>query len=148
MRPQSIKLFEKVYLASIAIGLVEVAVGWQRLIAETLEPLASVAEGTRQGLLIASVVLVFGILLLLWFLVARKASNVAKWILVALMALGAFSILKETFDSAVSKDLGFALNAVSTLLGLYAMWLLFRPDAAAWLESKGADGPGDPETFD
>ena len=148
MRPQSIELFEKVYLASIAISLVAVAVGWQRLTAESHARLATVSEGTVQGVLIGTAALVFAISLLLWFLVARKASNVAKWSLVALTAWGVYSLLKEIVFSTVPKELDLALNAVSTLLGVYAVWLLFRPDAVAWLKSKGADGPGDPKTFD
>lgn len=148
MRPQSIELFEKVYLASIAIGLVAVAVGWRVLTAESQARMATASAGTVQGILIGSMVLVFGISLLLWFLIARKASNVAKWILVVLAASGVYSLLKEIVFSTVPKDLDFALNTASTLLGLYAVWLLFRPDAAAWLKSKGADGPGDPKTFD
>ena len=148
MRPQSIELFEKVYLASIAISLVAVAVGWQRLTAESHARLATVSEGTVQGVLIGTAVLVFGIALLLWYYIARKARNVAKWVLVILTALGVYTTLKEIVFSTVPKDLYFAFNAASTLLGVYAVWLLFRPDAVAWLKSKGADGPGDPKTFD
>ena len=37
---------------------------------------------------------------------------------------------------------------VATALQVFAAWLLFKPDAVAWLESKGANGPGDPDTFD
>ena len=148
MRPQSIELFEKVYLGTIAIDLVEVAFGWQRLTADILERFATVSEGTRQVLLIGSVVFAFGISLLLWFLIARRASNIAKWIFVVLAVSGVYSLLKQIVFSTVPKDIDFALNTASTLLGLYAVWLLFRPDAVAWLKSKGADGPGDPKTFD
>ena len=148
MRPQSIELFEKVYLGTIAIDLVEVAFGWQRLTADILERFATVSEGTRQVLLIGSVVFAFGISLLLWFLIAHRASNIAKWIFVVLAVSGVYSLLKQIVFSTVPKDIDFALNTASTLLGLYAVWLLFRPDAVAWFKSKGADGPGDPKTFD
>lgn len=148
MRPKSIELYEKVYLASIAISLGAGAIGWRVLTAESQALMATASAGTVQGILIGISVFVVGIALLLWYFIARKARNDAKWVLVILTALGVYSMLKEIVFETVSKDLYFALNTVSTLLGVYAVWLLFRPDAVAWLKSKGADGPGDPKTLD
>lgn len=148
MRPRSIEMFEKAYLGSIAVSLMAILIGWSRLSADYAVRMANMSESAREAILMVSAGLVIAVSLLLWFLVARKASNIAKWLLVLLTALGTFSMVNSVFEAALPKDLYFAVNITSTLLGLYSVWLLFRPDAVAWLDSKGADGPGDPATFE
>ena len=147
MRPQSIELFEKVYLGSIALGLVNTALSWGALTAS----LKNVGDGTvavGPGLMVGSIVIGLIIALLLWFFIARRASNVAKWIYVVITAIGLFGVLSSLANPAAPKGLTMIGGIVVTALQVFAGWLLFKPDAAAWLESKGADGPGDPSTFD
>lgn len=147
-RPASIELFEKAYFGSIIVSTVALVLGWSQLTAQVESDLGSASPAAGSGLLTASIVIGFAISLLLWFLIARRASNVAKWILVVLTALGLFGTLTSLFVPTQTKDLTFALNVVATAIGVYAVWLLFKPDAVAWLESKGASGPADPNTFD
>jgi len=104
MRPKSIELYEKVYLASIAISLGAGAIGWRVLTAESQALMAAASAGTVQGILIGISVFVVGIALLLWYFIARKARNDAKWVLVILTALGVYSMLKEIVFETVSKD--------------------------------------------
>ena len=145
MRPQSIELFEKVYFGALAISLfMTVAVSWNGMVIN----LDARFPGSGVALAAGATAIASALSLLLWWLIARRASNLAKWVLVILTAIGMFGFLSSLFMAAVPKDLTFAASAATNLLSAYATWLLFRPDAVAWLESKGANGPGDPTTFD
>ena len=147
-RPHSIELFEKSYLASIAVSTIALALGWSTISSRLEGDLGGASASAGSTIIIGSIVVGYVVSLLLWFLIARRASNVAKWILVVLTAIGLFGTLTTLFVPSEPKDLNFALNALATAIGVYAAWLLFRPDAVAWLESRGASGPADPTTFD
>jgi hypothetical protein len=147
MRPQSIETFEKVYLGAIAVGLVNTVLSWSQVDAMLADPRMQ-AAGLGTGTLIFGLVVGILIPLLLWYFIARRASNVAKWIYVVLTALGLFAFLSSLANPLVPKGLITLLGALAIVLQVYGAWLLFRPDAAAWLKSKGTDGPGDPTTFE
>ena len=147
MRPQSIELFEKVYLGSIALGLVNTALSWGALTAS----LKTVSDGAMKmgpGVMVGSIVIGLVISLLLWFFVARRASSVAKWIFVVITAIGVFGVLSSLANPLAPKGLTMIGGMIATALQVFAARLLFKPDAVAWLESKGENGPGDPSTFD
>ena len=144
MRPKSIELFDKVYLGSLAISVASVALSWSAMVRE----FDGVVPGAGATGVAVSIAVGFALSLLLWWLIARRASNLGKWVLVVLTAIGIFMFLSSLFTATVPKDLSFAVTIVTNLLGVYAVWLLFRPDAVAWLESKGVEGPGDPAAFD
>lgn len=145
-RPPSIVLFEKLYLAVIVIGVIGVVLSWNSLNAMvTSQP--GVSASTGSGILIGSLIFGFLIPLLLLYFIARRASNVAKWIFVVLTAFGVYSFIATLSNPLVPKGLLLGVNVVSLILTLYCAWLLFRPDAKAWLDSKGAEGPADPDTF-
>ena len=103
------------------------------------------ALGVGQGFAIGSFVVGIAIYLLLWFFIARKASNVAKWILVVLLALSMLSVLYTlamSFALTVTTLLGLAMYA----LEIAAVVFLFRDDAVAWLTHR--EPAADPATFD
>lgn len=147
MRPQSIELFEKVYLGAIAIGLVNTFLSWSQVSAMLDDPRMQ-AAGMGTGTLMFGLVVGILIPLLLWYFIARRASNVAKWIYVVLTALGLFGFLSSLANPLVPKGLVTVLGLAAVALQVFAAWLLFKPDSVEWLESKGANGPGDPTTFD
>lgn len=131
MRPRSIVLFERLYLAAFALGLAVTAESWttrQRLLAsaEGGEALAWLAPA-------ASAVGV-GIALLLWWFTARRPSIVAKWVIVVLAGYGL--ILAAVLLFGLLSGRGEPASVVLALLqnGLYvgAATQLFRPDARAW----------------
>jgi nitrate/nitrite transporter NarK len=146
MRPPSIRLFEKLYLLTIGLGLVGLALSWDSMIG-LAQARSGAAESTAAGVVVGAAV--FGVLipLLLVYFIARRASNIAKWIFVVLTAFGLLSFLAAVTRPELPKDMLLALNAVSLVLSLYCAWLLFRPDARAWLDSRGgaagADGAVD-----
>ena len=146
MRPHSIVLFEKLYLAAIVIGILNTVLSWSQVNAMIADPRIQ-AAGMGSGTLMFGLIVGLLIPILLWYFIARRASNVAKWIYVVLTALGLFGFLTSLANPMASKGLIMLLGAVAMVLQLYAAWLLFRPDAVAWLDSKGASGPPDPDTF-
>lgn len=147
-RPNSIVMFEGAYLASVALSAAGTVVGWPQLLAQAQSRLPGMAGDTQQGVLLASSGLVFGAWLLLWFLIARRASNAAKWILVVITAIGLFRLATSFFVATTAKDLMFGLDAIATLLGAVAVWQLFKPDSVAWLEGAPANDPASPASLD
>ena len=77
MRPKSIELFEKVYLGAIALGLVNTFLSWSQVNAMLADPRMQSA-GVGNGTLVFGVVVGVLIPILLWYFIARRASNVAK----------------------------------------------------------------------
>ena len=146
MRPASIVSFERIYLLSIVVAAIGMALGWDRLIQMAASRSAGVPESVQQGILIGAVAIGFLIPLLLLYFIARRASNVAKWIFVLFTAYSLFTFVTGLSTAGLKIDVLFVFNAITLVLTLYCAWLLFRPDAKAWLETKGVDGPADPDT--
>ena len=147
MRPRSIELFEKVYLGGMVFGLIVAALRWDEMSATFNTPELK-SFGAGSGLLIISIAISVIFSLVLWYFIARRASNIGKWIYVVISVFAVFSVISAMVTPSSPKGLLLAGNLITMGLQLNAAWLLFRPDAVAWLESKGAYGPGDPDTFD
>ncbi len=133
MRPSSIVRFDRLYLASIAIGLIGNFLEWPVTMARLAENpdtarLGSTATVAAGGMIAAGVV----IALLLWFFIARRASVVAKWILVVFTAFAIGSLLLGFSSGAVILDTGGIVRIVAVALQAAAVFFLFRRDAAAW----------------
>lgn len=142
MRPLSIIRFEQFFWASIVIGLINAALNFTKLteqMAATGAPVEILFVSFAAGLLINA---------LLWLFIARRASNVAKWILVVLMALGLFGIFTWPTLLAQYGPLYIGLTVIATVLSYTAVGFLFRGDAVRWLKSKGVAGPVDAAVFE
>ena len=142
MRPQSIVMFERLFLASQVLGAAGVVLSYQKL-----TDLAANDPGMRQlglgsGFLLGIVIASYAVYMLLWYLIARGASNAAKWILVVFTVLGVLFALPGL---AGAWDSTSALSLVVYALEVLAVVYLFRPDAKEWLAGKGQ---ADPATFD
>lgn len=133
MRPSSIVRFDRLYLASIAVGLVGNILEWPLTMARLAENPDTAAMGSTAtvaaGGMIAAGIL---IALLLWFLIARRGSNVAKWILVVFTVFAVGSLAIGFSTGAVILDAGGILRLVAVALQTAAVVFLFRPDAAVW----------------
>ena len=92
MKPHSIGIFDKLYLGSLAIGLINVFVGWDTSMAEL--------EATGYGItfMLITIAMGYGIGLLLWYFISNQASNIARWIFIALTALGLVFLPFSLFD--------------------------------------------------
>jgi hypothetical protein len=142
MRPQSIIMFERLFLASLVLGALSVVLNYQ-----DRADLAANDPGMRQlglgsGFLFGLVIVSYAIYLLLWFLIARRASKAAKWILVVFTVLGVLSTLPALTGPW---DAVFVLSLVVYALEILAVVYLFRPDAKTWFDGSGQ---ADPATFD
>ena len=138
LRPRSIAIFEIAYLAALAINLAGPFLIWSALTANVAEQAHAGADaaGVVNGVLIGGIVVAGAIGLLLWWFVARRGSNVARWITVVLLG---YSLVSGALQLAQSGG-PLGLVRIVALLGLVftaiALASLFMPDARAWFAAK------------
>jgi hypothetical protein len=139
MRPTSIVQFERFYLGALVVGLVNNALNWSRTQAMlAADPnVAAAGAGFGSGFMMVTIVASLAISLLLWYFVAKRGSNIAKWIVTVLTGLGLISVLFSIGTMLSMGILATALGLVALGMQVYAVYMLFRPDAVAWLEGKG-----------
>ena len=161
MRPASIIQFERLYLASLAVVIIQ-SVAAYFLMRETFGRLPAGADvpgagGMFSGILIGSIIfgllLSVGIPLLLMWLASRKRVEVAKWLLLAVSVLSVLGFLANlvmlvVMPGQVAQDIaGFAewqaglvaIDGVSEALGIAALVFLFRRDATEWFRTGAPD---------
>ncbi|MBA4762264.1 hypothetical protein [Sphingomonas sp.] len=146
MRPQSIIRFEQAYLASIAVWGINTALGWGTQIAAVETSFAQMPEmiPAMRGLLIGLTLFALFVSLLLWYFTARKASEVAKWIIVAFFGLSAVGLPFTLAGFERTGILPVVLNVVTFALNAVAVWMLFRSDASAWFRASDGSVPPPP----
>jgi hypothetical protein len=95
------------------------------------------------GAVIATMAVGTAISLLLWFFVSRKASAIAKWIIVLIFVVGLLSAVGVWAPGLFSGPwTGLkTVSAVMVLLEAAAVYFLFRPDAKTWFDGPAADDP-------
>jgi hypothetical protein len=140
MRPSSIIRFDRLYLASIAVGLIGNVIEWPLTMARLAENPDTAALGSTATVAAGGMIAV-GVLiaLLLWFFIAQRGSTVAKWILVAFTVFAIGSLAVGFSSGAVIFDAGGILRLVAVALQTAAVVFLFRPDAAAWFAPAQVD---------
>lgn len=131
MRPTSIIRFEQLFLISLAIGLINVILTWDTTLAAIQADPNSAALGPNFAYITTA--FGFGINLLLWYLVARKAVGFVKWILLVLMVIGVLA-LPSSF--AILPPLNLAIGLALTVMQAIAVYMLFRPDAKKWFAGE------------
>lgn len=145
-RPPSILLFERLYLGSILLYVVNAVVFWSTTRAMVLQSpqiqQTPALASMMVGIMIATVALMVAVSLLLWWLVARARSNVGKWLVVVTEAIGAvlalFSLLGIARGTAGNVP-GIVLGLLGTALAIAAAAVLFRADARDWLAGDELD---------
>lgn len=144
-RPASIINFERCLWASMLLGVGSLALHWSVMI-DGLKSDPTVAPMVESAVIFVGVALGIGFALsiLLWYFVARKASNIAKWIYAVVMGFGAVSTLTSLNDPTSPTGLALAISLVSTALTAFSILFLFRPDARAWFGKDAVD----PRTFE
>ena len=140
MRPRSIVLFEQLFLASLVVSLIGLALGFNAVASQWSSDANVRAIGLGGGFLLATAAVSYLIYLLLWFLIARRGSNVAKWFLIAFVAIGVVSTFATlAANSHYVLTLVNALGLVCYALEVASLVFLFKPDANAWLKGERAD---------
>ena len=143
MRPASIVWFERFYLGSLAMGLLSTAINWSSLMAATqAAPGASGFIGSSTFMLLI-MAFSFAISACFWYLIARRGSKVAKWIVTVLFAVGLLS-LPGTLSNPLFGPLIITFAVINLLFQLAAVVCLFRPDTVDWFNGKR---PADPDVF-
>jgi hypothetical protein len=143
MRPQSIVMFERLFLLSLALSAVSFLVNYDAMVAALQSEAALRDLGLGSGFALGLFAFGLAVYLLLWFFIARKASNIAKWVYVVLLALSIPSLVSSlsTFSFSMGGLLGIAVYALEVAAAVF----LFRADAIAWLKGQPSAGPA---TFD
>lgn len=130
VRPRSIELFERCYLGGWAVAVVNTLLNWSKW--QDDPRIAQAAEQIGSWYLPTTTIIGLMIPLILWYFIARRASAVAKWIMVVLTALGlvgiAISLAMGTFPTGLSGIFGL----VGVALNVAAATMLFRADAKPW----------------
>ena len=143
MRPKSIVMFERLFLASMAISLVVAVIGYDQIERVAATDPALRQFGLGSGLLIGVIAASYAIYLLLWYLIAHRAVNVAKWVLVVFVAFGVAS----SVPAILKAQMGYMtmLSLAAYALEIAALVYLFQADAKAWFRG---DPSSDPRAFD
>ncbi|MGB5724583.1 MAG: hypothetical protein WBM39_09205 [Parasphingorhabdus sp.] len=131
-RPLSIIWFERLFLASLALSFIDILVHRDAYLGTV-----DVSDELGQIFVLATIVATvfwFGIEILIWFFIAHRASNLAKWINVVLLILSLGLAVPYISEFSPSENFFTALT-LSLLTG--AILCLFRPDARIWFQSKG-----------
>ncbi len=144
-RPDSIVYFERFFGASILVSVLATIITWNEITMEFERESAGIQSATALGFIIATFVVTLLILSALWYGIARRASNVAKWIYVVLTGLGTLLTIASLFEPTEFGGLSLAGSLLSTALSVASIVCLFRADAIAWLTGKG---PTDPSVFE
>ena len=140
MRPASIQWFERLYLGSLGLGLVNLLVHYSSL------KVALGSTGGQMGFVFLSFLVGIAISLMFWYLVARRASNLAKWFLVALVVIGLIGLPGSLRMTDMLGTTYIAIGALATLIQAAATGLLFTAESRRWFAAKGA--PPSPDVFE
>ncbi|NTZ43591.1 hypothetical protein G7A66_10955 [Altererythrobacter sp. SALINAS58] len=141
-RPRSILIFERLFLASMIGSIIGFVLSYDAI----ADAIGAEPDLVRVGISPASAIAFFAlttaIWLLLYWLVAHRASNAAKWVLTVLTGLG---LLMVPLTLASEANFAMFFSLMVTALGVGAVLALFRPDARDWLE--GGSGVEDADTY-
>jgi hypothetical protein len=126
-RPKSIIWFERLYLGSLAVSVAIMTMGWD---ATGQIPLVYLLPALFLGLVLP---------VILVLLVSRRRSRIAKWVLIALFAIGLASNVAGYNSSDLTLDIA---ALVLTAMQMLAIALLFTASARAWLAGQSMPPPG------
>lgn len=140
MRPQSIVLFERLFIASILLSAISFVIGYGEFSEQVLRDPTLQQLELGSGFVIGLAAAGYALYLLLWYLIAHKAANWAKWLLIFFLVLSLVSLPRALANpwslSTLAAMAVYALQVASVVF-------LFKPDAKAWLRGKGTAEPAD-----
>lgn len=127
--PKSIKLFEQLFLLSLALGVIQSALF---LNASGITGDSAFSVAIFQFVIL---VIVGGLILL----TSRKKSVICKWMLIILCVLGLFEYI-PSLASFIEHGIMGLIGSAQVLLQVYAIYLLFNADSKTWFESRRLKG--------
>ncbi|MGB3469256.1 MAG: hypothetical protein WBA51_00355, partial [Erythrobacter sp.] len=140
MKPHSITMFDRIFFASLILGLLGYFLTYDVVAAQlTADPAMAAIGITPLPFIIVTGAIGFGINLLLWFFISKGRSAVAKWIFTVLVVLGLASLPFSLGDLPV---LVIANSLVAAVLQVAMLYFLFRPESKPWFDkTKGRADP-------
>ena len=141
-KPDSIRKFDKLYLGSIVLSLVNFALNYGALAEQVRQETAAAGVELGGGVLLFGIAFSTLISLLLWFLVSRKRIGFIKWILLLLVVWSLVGLPEALANGIQGTDI---LGLVVLAAQIAAIWFLFREDAKAWFRREDEV---DSQTFD
>jgi len=138
MRPQSVVMFERLFLSSIALSVASFAFGYADFSQQVQRDPAFQQLGLGSGFVIGLAVAGYALYLLLWYLIAHKAANWAKWLLILFLVISLVSLPRALIGPW---DLPTLAALAIYALQVAAVTFLFKPDARTWLGGNGSAGP-------
>jgi uncharacterized membrane protein len=133
MRPTSIVRFEWLSLLALGIGLVMAVLSWDQSVA------VARSGGMGTGFVILVQAFSLAVPLLLILLVSRRASVIAKWVLIVLF-LGGLAVMAASPKMTFAEGPLFLVQIAQILLQAIAIALLFTEESRRWFRG----GRGDP----
>jgi len=143
-KPNSIVLFDRLFMGSLVLGVLNFIFGWNELSAKLASSPEMAATGFGTGFLITSFAIGMIINLIIWYFISARASKIAKWILTAFFVIGLLSMLSNMNNPLGPQGISLAIALVISVIQAAAIYMLFRPDSIAWFSRKP---PVDPDTF-
>lgn len=137
-RPLSIVNFERFFWASVLVGLISTAFAWTDMQA-TLERSGSAYSMTSVAIALCIFLM---IPIAFWYAIARRGSNIVRWIYVIWMGFNIVMTLVSLFDPQNVNGIALGFSLISTALTAASIACLFRTDAVAWLTGKRPVDPG------
>jgi hypothetical protein len=137
IRPVSIRKFERLFYLGLAVNVVNV---WA---VASFEGAQTDAE-LQLSILLISLVASTAINLLFLWLIAYRASNVARWIFIGLVALSVIALVARISHALDEGAFSLALTLAQFMLCAIEIVLLFQPDSRDWFAGRR---PIDPEIF-
>ncbi|HEY0414067.1 MAG TPA: hypothetical protein VGD66_13100 [Allosphingosinicella sp.] len=128
MRPSSIVNFERLSLLAVAIGAVITYLSFDALVASVRPKVPG--AGLESGLAVLSLIYI-ALLVLLIVMTSRRASAVAKWLFVLVIAAELVVTMPKLPAMAGGGMLGW-IQIVQLLVQLVALAFLFTPPSRAW----------------
>ncbi len=123
--PKSIKLFEQLFLGSLALGVIQGA-----LMSSEMGLSGGAAYGVA-GFQVLILIIVGALVLL----TSRKKSVICKWVNTVFFVLGMAAFIPNLAMLLEQGVMG-VISAVQLLIQAYAIYLLFNADSEAWFASK------------
>jgi hypothetical protein len=128
MRPKSIIYFERIMFGTLAMGLIQAVLGWNRNI-----EIASHTSRSPTTFVLLTNVFTFSIIAVLVVLISRGRSRVVAWISLVMTVLGIpgfIAVLAQGLPGST------AIAAVQLVGQVVAFAYLFSPSARLWLRTK------------
>ncbi|MCJ2187561.1 hypothetical protein [Novosphingobium beihaiensis] len=134
-------MFEWLILLAAMIGALAILISFEDIRQHAVQSGQTAASPLIGIIWVAAYNLIF------WFTIARRASNVAKWLLVGLTAVGLVNQVWHYENYIALGPFYVVASIIASTIYLLSVATLFQRDSTEWLRSRGRKGQIDPEIF-